>query len=75
MKLKKTEAENEMPAVGGGAVIADRFRLDASDASAGPAGVGKTSTLIALLCALAAVAMIGGVAALMYLNWEEIAQI
>ena len=59
MKLNKPEAASaagEMTPVTGGATIAARFQLDADPqpAKKEPAGVGKTSTLVALLAALAA---------------------
>ena len=77
MKLKKPEsAENEeptAPAPTGGAVIADRFKLDAEPVQNGPAGVNRTAALIAFLASLAAAAMVGAVAAMMYVNWELIA--
>lgn len=74
MKLKKPEsaAEDTTPAAStGGAAIAARFQLDADPRAAkkGPAGVGKTSTLIALLAALAALGLIGFAAWMMYSDW------
>lgn len=76
MKLKKAENESA-PATTttqtGGAVIADRFKLDVDpNANKGPAGVGKTASMIALICSLASIAMLGTVAALLYMNWELI---
>lgn len=72
MKLKKTEVEavEAAAAPAGGAVIADRFKLDAAPEKSGPAGVGKTSSLVAMIAALASVAMLGAVTALLYTNWE-----
>lgn len=80
MKLKKADsADSEVSTIvtapTSGAVIADRFKLDTGDVSNGPAGVNKTAAMIAMFCALAAVAMIGAIAALMYMNWDEIALI
>ena len=75
MKLKKAESAEteETPAAPtGGAVIADRFKLDMDPNAGKPNGVGKTSALIALLGSLAAIAMLGVVAGLMYLNWDMI---
>ena len=74
MKLNKPEAApaaGEMAAVTGGATIAARFQLDADPRAvkAAPAGVGKTSTLIALLAALAALGMVGFAAWMMYSDW------
>lgn len=73
MKIKKSSpAENAAP-VSGGAVIADRFKLDVDpDAGKGPAGVNKTAAAIAMFAALVSAAMMGAVAALMYVNWEFI---
>lgn len=53
-------------------MIADRFKLDIDPNAGGPAGVGKTSALIALLGSLAAIALLATTAALMYLNWDLI---
>lgn len=76
MKLKKPETVNEdSPAQGtmsGSAVIAARFQLDTDDLSKKKttAGVGKTSTLVALIAALAALGAIGFAAWLMFSDWS-----
>ena len=76
MKLRKTGSDDQTTAAtaapAGGAVIADRFKLDMDPNAGKPDGVGKTSALIALLGSLAAIAMLGVVAGLMYLNWDMI---
>ena len=74
MKLWKTGSDEQTaaPAPTGGAVITDRFKLDMDPNAGNPNGVGKTSALIALLGSLAAIAMLGVVAGLMYLNWDMI---
>jgi hypothetical protein len=72
MKLKKVESTETDES--GAAAIADRFKLDAVPVQTGPAGVNKTAALIAFLASLAAAAMVGAVAAMMYLNWELIAE-
>lgn len=80
MKLKKASESDgvaEMSPVStsstGGAVIADRFKLDVDpNAGKGPAGVGKTGSLIALICSLLSIGLLGVVAWLMYQNWELI---
>jgi hypothetical protein len=74
MKLKKPEtasAVDEMTPVTGGATIAARFQLDAEPSAkkSAPAGVGKTSTLVALLAALTALGLIGFAAWMMYSDW------
>ena len=74
MKLNKPEAASaaeEMTPVTGGATIAARFQLDVDPRAAKktPAGVGKTSTLVALLAALAALALMGFAAWMMYSDW------
>ena len=74
MKLKKPEAgAPEAPAqpTTGGAAIAARFQLDGDPLAAkkGPAGVGKTSTIIALLAALIALGLAGFATWLMYSDW------
>ena len=76
MKLRKTGSDDQTTvattAPAGGAVIADRFKLDVDPNAGKPDGVGKTSALMALLGSLAAIAMLGVVAGLMYLNWDMI---
>ena len=75
MNLRKTGSDEQTTTAApttGGAVIADRFKLDMAPEAGAPEGVGKTGSLIALLCSLAAIAMLGIVAALMYFNWEAI---
>ena len=76
MKLKKSDNGAESPAPAaptGGAVIADRFKLDIdAGASKGPAGVGKTAAMCALIGTLVSIAILGVVAWLLYQNWELI---
>ena len=74
MKLNKPEAASaaeEMTPVTGGATIAARFQLDTDPRAVkkAPAGVGKTSTLIALLAALAALGLMAFAAWMMYSDW------
>ena len=75
MKLKKPESgaaeAQTQPTTTGGATIAARFQLDGDPLAAkkGPAGVGKTSTIIALLAALAALGIAGFATWLMYTDW------
>ena len=74
MKLKKPESgASEAPTqpTTGGAAIAARFQLDGDPLAAkkGPAGVGKTSTIIALLAALIALGLAGFATWLMYSDW------
>ena len=73
MKLKKADDGAETPAPAaptGGAVIADRFKLDVDDGAKGPAGVGKVGATCALIGSLAAIAALGIVAWLIFQNWE-----
>ncbi len=74
MKLKKPETAKEetQATASGGAVIAARFQLDADDSSKKKTalGVGKTSTLVALIAALVALASIGFAAWLMFSDWS-----
>ena len=73
MKLKKSDDGAETPAPAaptGGAVIADRFKLDVDDGAKGPAGVGKVGATCALIGSLAAIAALGIVAWLIFQNWE-----
>ena len=74
MKLKKPESaaeETTQNPVTGSAAIAARFQLDADPRAAkkGTSGVGKTSTLVALLAALVALGLIGFSAWMMYSDW------
>lgn len=77
MKLKKSDAGeidgSTTAATTGSAIIADRFKLDMEPVDKGPQGVNKIAALIAFLASLAAAAMVGAVAAMMYVNWELIA--
>ena len=73
MKLKKADDGAETPAPAaptGGAVIADRFKLDVDDGAKGPPGVGKVGATCALIGSLAAIAALGIVAWLIFQNWE-----
>ena len=74
MKLKKNNTQTSAaPAQQGGAIIADRFRLDVDpNAGRGPEGVSKTAATVAMIAALVTTALMGAVAALMYVNWELI---
>ncbi len=75
MKIKKSSpAEGGAPAAGG-AVIADRFKLDVEPEVKTTAGVNKTATSIAMFAALVSLGLMGTVAALMYFNWEFIKDI
>ena len=75
MKLKKPESgaaeAPTQPTTTGSATIAARFQLDGDPLAAkkGPAGVGKTSTIIALIAALAALGLAGFATWLMYSDW------
>ena len=76
MKLKKTDDGAESfasaaPATGG-AVIADRFKLDVDEGARGPAGVGKVGAMFALIASLASIAALGFTAWLLYQQWELI---
>ena len=76
MKLKKAEpaaleAEAPTSPTTGGAVIADRFKLDvAEDAPKG--GASKVMTIIGVVVAFLALAAAGTVVALMHQNWQLI---
>ena len=75
MKLKKSDdgVDTSAPAAPtGGAVIADRFKLDVDDGAKGPAGVGKVGAMCALIGSLASIAALGLIAWLLYQNWELI---
>jgi hypothetical protein len=72
MKLRKTDSSPDASAgEGGGVTIAARFQLDADPRAvkSAPAGVGKTSTLVALIAALGALALIAFSAWMMYSDW------
>lgn len=75
MTIKKTKpASAPAPAApaAGGATIADRFKLDVPDASAkkGGGSVSKKSTMIALAAGLAALAVAGVLAFVLYQHWD-----
>lgn len=76
MKLKRTQEPETiapMPAVGGGAVIADRFRLDIeADAASRASGASTIGAVAALVCSLLAIALVGATAWLIYQNLELI---
>ena len=67
MKLKKVEA-TEMDE--SSAAVDAALAMGAAPA---PKRSGGVATLIAVLASLAAAAMVGAVAAMMYVNWELIA--
>ena len=76
MKLKKpesgaSEAPTQPTMTTGGATIAARFQLDGDPRAGkkGPSGVGKTSTIIALIAALVALGLAGFATWLMYSDW------
>jgi hypothetical protein len=71
MKLKKVEA-TEMDESSAAAFPAVDAAL-AMGAAPAPKRSGGVATLIAVLASLAAAAMVGAVAAMMYVNWELIA--
>ena len=74
MKIKKPVVVRapEGASGGGGAAIADRFRLDAVQASARPGGgtVGKTATAWAFSAGLLGLLLAAGVAGMLYKHWE-----
>ena len=72
MKIKKNSSSEGAAPSSGGAIIADRFKLDVDPRAQGPAGVGKTAATIAMVAALISMALMGAVAALMYVNWDLI---
>ena len=76
MKLKKSDdgAATAAPAAPatGGAVIADRFKLDAGGGAKGPPGVSKAGALCALISSLVAIAALGLVAWLLYDSWTVV---
>ena len=72
MKIKKNSSTEGAAPSSGGAIIADRFKLDVDPRAQGPAGVGKTAATIAMVAALISMALMGAVAALMYVNWDLI---
>ena len=73
MKLKKHE-DVQLEPIGdaaGGAVIADRFKLE-NLAPVDANRTGKGAAMAAMICSLVATAMLGAIAALMYVNWDLI---
>ena len=74
MKLKKVEA-TEMDGVNATTPVDMSAGGAGFDMGAAPAAKssGGVATLIAVLASLAAAAMVGAVAAMMYVNWQLIA--
>ena len=72
MKLKKVEA-TEMDESSTGTAAAFPAVDAALAMGSAPKRSGGVATLIAVLASLAAAAMVGAVAAMMYVNWELIA--
>ena len=73
MKLKKLDVdEMDEPVTAATTMMPESARLQ-FDSVPGSTGAGKVATLIAVLASLAAAAMVGAVAAMMYVNWELIA--
>lgn len=70
MKLRKSQEQDTTAT--GGAVIADRFKLDA-DENVGASSSGGVGTTIAVVCSLLGIALLGTTAWLIYQNLELIA--
>lgn len=72
MKIKKpmkVQAPAPAPAAGGGATIADRFKLE--NVAAAPARtVNKTAALIALIAAVIALGVSGMLTFTLYQHWD-----
>ena len=74
MKLKKVDAtEMDDPNTAATAAFPAVDAALAMGAAPVPKRSGGVATLIAVLASLAAAAMVGAVAAMMYVNWELIA--
>lgn len=80
MKLKKSSL-NQAEAAGatagaGGAVIANRFRLDVDPhAAKTPPPPGKAATIAAFCGALIVIVLLGTISTLMIVNWNTIADL
>ncbi len=76
MKLKKADdgADSFAPAAPatGGAVIADRFKLDVDEGAKGPSGMSTVGAACTLVASLVAIAILGFVAWLLYDSWNLI---
>jgi len=70
MKLKKTAEPETLAPIPGASMIPDRFKLEDDASGKGAAGVGRTGAMIALVCAIASLALMGLVSWMMYQNWE-----
>jgi len=69
MTIKAPSAAGASPAAGGGATIADRFKLEPVQATAAKSGAGtvnKTAATIALVAAVAALAVAGVLTFMLY---------
>ena len=60
----------EMPVAGGGATIADRFKLDMPDQSAKPKKSGGIAATIAVIAAVLALVASGVLTFIIYQHWE-----
>lgn len=71
MTIKKAKAPEMEPVAAneGGAVIADRFKLDAPDPAAGKAKGGVLAT-ITLIVSLVALGVAGALTFVIYQHWE-----
>ena len=56
----------------GGAIIADRFKLDVDPNANKPQAPAGGAVIGALICSVIALALVAATAALMYMNWELI---
>ena len=68
MKLKTTQNQ-ETPAVGG-AVIADRFKLDVPETTQSTGS--KVGVMVALVCSLLSIVLLGATAWMIYQNLDLI---
>ena len=71
-KAQATETAAAPTAVGGGATIADRFKLDMPDPNAKKASAGK-GTMCAVIAGVLALAVAGFLTFVIYQHWQFLA--
>jgi len=71
MKIKKPSSATAAVPAEGGAIVADRFKLDAPQPVAASGG-GKALTTVSLVAALATLAILGLMVMYMSQSWNQI---
>ncbi len=72
MKIKKPSPAGAPAPAPGGAVVADRFKLDMPQSAPAPSGGAKIFTTVSLVAALASLAILGLMVMYMSQSWDQI---